>query len=211
MIRASQVPIKSGSDIPTDEELYAWTMRGEAVAPCLIEDIFHLRQSPAKSESPGLVLVISCDKPSLGHDFNWLGRVPCRSVRIAGMVVGIKDYESKRIYTSAIVLSFTLSIMIYIRTVDDNSGIVECHHKDLVTPFSPSKRRDRKFQGFNYPPLPPPVTYVGRPVIVAGRVCRGRKIYLIVESIGWYRPCPRCLFSVATNLMVAIASTVQVL
>ena len=64
MIRASQGPIKSGSDFPTDEELYAWTMRREAIASCLIEDIFHLRQSPAKSESPGLVLAIFCNKPS---------------------------------------------------------------------------------------------------------------------------------------------------
>lgn len=92
------------------------------------------------------------------------------------------------------------------RTVDDNTGIVECHHKDLVTPFSPSKRRDRKFQGFNYPPLPPPVTYIGRPVIVTGRVCRGRKIYLIVESIGGYRHS-----RFYRNLTVGVASTVQVL
>jgi len=103
MIRASQGPIKSGSDFPTDEELYAWTMRREAVASCLVEDIFHLRQNLAKSESPGLILVIFCDKASVGNDFNWLGRVPCRSVKIAGMVIGIKDYESKRIYTGTIV------------------------------------------------------------------------------------------------------------
>jgi hypothetical protein len=91
---------RDGSDSPTDEELYAWTMRREAVASCLIEDIFHLRPNPAKSESPGLVLAIFCDKLSVDYDFNWLGRVPCRSVKIAGMVIGIKDYESKRIYTS---------------------------------------------------------------------------------------------------------------
>jgi len=97
------------------------------------------------------------------------------------------------------------------RTVDDNTGVIECHHKDLVTPFSPSKRKDRTFQGFNYPPLPPPVTYIGRPAIIAGRVCRGRKIYLTVESIGVYRPSCCYFFSAVENLMVNIASTMQIL
>jgi len=90
--------------------------------------------------------------------------------------------------------------------VDDNTGIIECHHKDLVTPLSPSKRKDKAFQGFNYPPLPPPVTYVGRSVTITGRVCRGRKIFLTVGSIGQYRP-NSCLwilvltvFSVMQNL-----------
>lgn len=73
-------------------------------------------------------------------------------------------------------------------TVDDNTGTIECHHKDLVTPLSPSKRKDRTFRGFDYPSLPPPVTYVGRPVTIFGRVCRGRKVYLTVESIGGYFP-----------------------
>jgi hypothetical protein len=92
--------MKIRSDSPTDEELYAWTMRRQAVASCLIEDIFHLRPNLTTSASPGLVLVISCDTSSVEYDFSWLGRVPCRSVKIAGMVIGIKDYENKRIYTS---------------------------------------------------------------------------------------------------------------
>ena len=101
MTKASQEPIKIRSDLPTDEELYAWTMRKEAVASCLIEDISHLRPNPAKSESPSSALAVFCDTSSIDYDFNWLGRVPCRSVKIAGMVIGIKDYESKRIYMSA--------------------------------------------------------------------------------------------------------------
>jgi hypothetical protein len=63
MTGPSQGPIKSGSGSPTDEELYAWTMRREAVASCLIEDILHLRRNPAKSESPGLALAISVTNP----------------------------------------------------------------------------------------------------------------------------------------------------
>ena len=52
MTRALQGPIKNRDDPSTDEELYAWTMRREAVASCLIEDIFHLKRNHAKSESP---------------------------------------------------------------------------------------------------------------------------------------------------------------
>ena len=99
MTKVPREPINIGSGSPTDEELYAWTMRREAVASCLIEDILHLRPNPTKSESPDLILAIICDT-SVDYDFNWLGRVPCRSLKIVGMVIGIKDYESKRIYTS---------------------------------------------------------------------------------------------------------------
>jgi len=100
MTEALQEPTRISSGSPTDEELYAWTMRKEAVVSCLVEDVFHLKPNSAKSESPGLALAIFCDTSSIDYDFNWLGRVPCRSVKIAGMVIGIKDYESKRIYTS---------------------------------------------------------------------------------------------------------------
>ena len=100
MSEETQGNVRNRSDLPRDEELYVWTMRKEAVASCLVEDIFHLRANSAKSESSGLALAISHDLLGVDYDFNWLGRVPCRSVKIAGMVVGIKDYESKRIYTS---------------------------------------------------------------------------------------------------------------
>lgn len=100
MTKELQEPTKTEGDSLADEELYAWTMRREAVASCLIEDISHLRQNPAKSESSGLTSTVFRDMSSVDYDFNWLGRVPCRSVKIAGMVIGIKDYESKRIYTS---------------------------------------------------------------------------------------------------------------
>lgn len=104
MNEETQGTVENRSDSSADEELYAWTMRREAVACCLIEDIFHLRPNPAKSESSSLALAIAHDILCVDYDFNWLGRVPCRSVKIAGMVVGFKDYESKRIYTGIIYL-----------------------------------------------------------------------------------------------------------
>ena len=36
----------------------------------------------------------------LDYDFFWLGRVPCRSVKLVGMVVGVIVYEKRIIYTS---------------------------------------------------------------------------------------------------------------
>ena len=108
MTEEIQGAVKNRGNTSTDEELYAWTMRSEAVATCLIEDIFHLRPNSTKSESSGLALAISRDISYIDYDFSWLGRVPCRSVKIAGMVIGIKDYESKRIYTSMISLSVHL-------------------------------------------------------------------------------------------------------
>jgi hypothetical protein len=58
MTEETQGTIKARNGSSTGEELYAWTMRREAVASCLVEDIFHLRPNSAKSESPGLVLAI---------------------------------------------------------------------------------------------------------------------------------------------------------
>lgn len=37
-------------------------------------------------------------------DFFWLGRVPCRTVRIVGLVVGMKEYEKRIVYTGISVL-----------------------------------------------------------------------------------------------------------
>jgi hypothetical protein len=33
-------------------------------------------------------------------DFFWLGRVPCRNVRLVGMVVGVQVFEKRVIYSS---------------------------------------------------------------------------------------------------------------
>lgn len=61
MSEASRGPVENRGDPSTDEELYAWTMRKEAVALCLIEDIFHLRPNLTKGESSCLSLAIFCN------------------------------------------------------------------------------------------------------------------------------------------------------
>ena len=146
MIKASQGPIKDGSDASTDEELYAWTMRREAVASCLIEDIFHLRPHPTKSESPRLALAIFCDTSFVDYDFGWLGRVPCRSVKIAGMVIGIKDYESKRIYTSTAPLPSSLSILIYTRNASQLMTTPESLNATIRISLHPSVPRNERIE-----------------------------------------------------------------
>lgn len=37
---------------------------------------------------------------SIGADFYWLGRVPCRTVSLIGLVVGLQVFESKILYSS---------------------------------------------------------------------------------------------------------------
>jgi hypothetical protein len=36
----------------------------------------------------------------IGADFYWLGRVPCRTVCLIGLVVGLQVFESKILYSS---------------------------------------------------------------------------------------------------------------
>lgn len=129
-----------------DEVLYAWTMRREAVASCLIEDIFHLRPNPAKSEPPRLALAIFCDTSCIDYDFNWLGRVPCRSVKIAGMVIGIKDYENKRIYMSMAPLSFGLIISAHMRNTSQLTTIRGLLNATIRTSLHPSAPRNGKIE-----------------------------------------------------------------
>jgi len=148
MIKASQGPIKDGSETSTDEELYAWTMRREAVAPCLTEDIFHLRPNPAKGESSRLALAIFCDTLFVDYDFGWLGRVPCRSVKIAGMVVGIKGYDSKRIYTSTAPHPSTLSILIYVRNTSQLTTTRELLNATIRISLHPSAPRNERIEHF---------------------------------------------------------------
>lgn len=40
------------------------------------------------------------DRDVSGADFYWLGRVPCRTVCLIGLVVGLQVFESKILYSS---------------------------------------------------------------------------------------------------------------
>lgn len=84
------------------QDIYNWTFHSDAIAKCAIDDVLHMKPSAAQSSSyPALIeqlLKANCLK-STEYDFYWLGSVPCRSVKIVGMVVGIQIYEKRILYS----------------------------------------------------------------------------------------------------------------
>ncbi|KAF7317280.1 Stn1 domain-containing protein [Mycena chlorophos] len=80
--------------------LWQWTLTPEAVAACLVQDVFGARESGQKGPS----------------EFYWIGRVPCRTVRLIGIVVGVQIYESRIAYS-----------------VDDGTGVIECQERPTRT------------------------------------------------------------------------------
>lgn len=69
-------------------DILGWTFRQEAIASCFARDVFDLRD-----DSKG--------------DFFWLGRVPCRNVRVVGLVVGIVPNDDNIRYSSESVLTYS--------------------------------------------------------------------------------------------------------
>ncbi|EGO03591.1 hypothetical protein SERLA73DRAFT_165248 [Serpula lacrymans var. lacrymans S7.3] len=67
---------------------WKWTLTKEALAPCFVRDALAMKESGLK----GRYIVQHAD-------FFWLGRVPCRSVLIVGVVVGIQVYEKRTVYS----------------------------------------------------------------------------------------------------------------
>ncbi|EIW78580.1 hypothetical protein CONPUDRAFT_145753 [Coniophora puteana RWD-64-598 SS2] len=151
-------PSGSKASVHTPQELYAWTFHKDAVAPCFVKDVFAMTASGIKDA-----------------DFFWLGYTPCRSVHIAGMVVGVQVYEKRTVYT-----------------VDDGTAVIDCtlRHAVVKPPPPPSKTRPpasisrrtddapsppkkRKVESSMVagPPGPPePIADVGALVEVVGRV-----------------------------------------
>ncbi|KAH0582043.1 hypothetical protein H2248_011703 [Termitomyces sp. 'cryptogamus'] len=142
---------------PTLNELWKWTLTREAIASCFVNDVFVMRENATKEV-----------------DFYWLGRVPCRSVRIAGLLVGIQVYEKRIRYT-----------------VDDGTAVVDCLHKQSPPPRSSVKDTtdsrnppmNTKSKALSWQPKP--LARVGNSIIVTGRVIRKYDTReIIVESIG---------------------------
>ncbi|KAF7980580.1 hypothetical protein HWV62_37759 [Athelia sp. TMB] len=97
------------------------------------------------------------ESESKDADFFWLGRVPCRVVRIVGMVVGIQVYEKRITYT-----------------IDDGSAVIECVHRPVPPSPIKSKPNDKYKLPKAIKPLPElePVTVVGASVRIVGKVMR---------------------------------------
>ncbi|KIL62748.1 hypothetical protein M378DRAFT_165413 [Amanita muscaria Koide BX008] len=122
---------------PSIEEVWRWTMTPGAVATCFVKDLFDMKENLLG-----------------GADFYWLGRVPCRSVRLVGLVVGVQVYESRILYS-----------------IDDGTAVVDCAHRAQRMPKSPTKKpkstSNPVFRG-----MPVPIARVGRAVSVVGKIHR---------------------------------------
>ncbi|KAJ6517142.1 hypothetical protein DFH09DRAFT_1195520 [Mycena vulgaris] len=127
----------------SSNNVWQWTFTPEAVAPCFVKDIFDVRESGVKDA-----------------EFFWLGRVPCRTVKLVGLLVGVQTYEARIVYS-----------------LDDGTAVVECHHR----PPAPNKSKQEKTEPF---PLLKPLAYVGCSVIVIGRISLWRDTRrILVDSI----------------------------
>ncbi|KAL4268965.1 CST complex subunit Stn1 N-terminal domain-containing protein [Pleurotus pulmonarius] len=74
-------------------DLWKWTLTNDAIAPCFIRDVLLMRECQSQKDV----------------DYFWLGRVPCRTATIVGIVVGVNVFEKRTVYT-----------------VDDGTGVVDC-------------------------------------------------------------------------------------
>ncbi|KAI0703670.1 hypothetical protein C8T65DRAFT_255960 [Cerioporus squamosus] len=61
----------------------------------------------------------------LDMEYFWLGRIPCRTVRLVGLIVGVQVWEKRTVYT-----------------LDDGTAVVDCAiaHAQARPPPSPAKR-----------------------------------------------------------------------
>lgn len=153
--------MSSSSTSPSTQDIWKWTFTKEATAPCFIRDALSMKESNTGDA-----------------DFYWLGHIPCRKVIIVGIVVGIQDYEKRTLYT-----------------IDDSTAVIDCVLRHPLPPKAPTNTdASRSVQNSKWeatpliPPAPPtPVTAIGYPVQVIGKVSRFYDTrQMIVESI---EPC----------------------
>ncbi|KAG1823528.1 uncharacterized protein BJ212DRAFT_1324897, partial [Suillus subaureus] len=137
--------MSSPSTSPSAQEIWKWTFTKEANAPCFIRDALAMKESNTRDA-----------------DFYWLGHIPCRTVIIVGIVVGIQDYEKRTMYT-----------------IDDSTAVIDCVLRHRLPPKAPTNAdASRSVQKSKWeatspippPPPPTPVTAIGYPVQVIGKV-----------------------------------------
>ncbi|KAG2136429.1 hypothetical protein DEU56DRAFT_947113 [Suillus clintonianus] len=133
---------RSSSILPSLQDIYKWTLTDKATAPCFIRDVLAMRERIVKAPNTR---------------FYWLGHIPCQTVLIVGIVVGIEVSKMWTLYT-----------------IDDSTAVIECmlHHPP---PFAHLDSKARwlalKSSGpHNAPPPPKLVTAIGYPVQVIGTV-----------------------------------------
>ena len=93
-------------------DVYNWTFTKAATAPCFVRDVLDMRADSSEhwySITSILVFISSV----IGYEFFWLGRVPCRTVQVVGMVVAVDVYEGKVRLRGASVLVHISAIAFY--------------------------------------------------------------------------------------------------
>ncbi|KAJ6577657.1 hypothetical protein B0H19DRAFT_1252977 [Mycena capillaripes] len=124
--------------------IWQWTLTPEAIAPCFARDVFEMDESGIRDA-----------------EFFWLGRIPCRTVKLVGLVVGVQEYETRVVYS-----------------LDDGTGVIECVHR----PPAPNMPKQEKLK--EPQPLLKPVAWVGWHVVVIGRVSSWHETRrILVDSI----------------------------
>ncbi|KAG2336095.1 hypothetical protein BDR05DRAFT_1006164 [Suillus weaverae] len=128
---------------PSALDIYRWTNTDKATAPCFIRDVLSMRE---------------CVTEGRGSNFYWLGHIPCRTVLIIGVVVGIEVSERWTMYT-----------------VDDSTAVIDCmlRHPPPYGNLNTKAMSTEAILALRKRPLPPPplpVTAHGYPVEVVGKV-----------------------------------------
>ncbi|RPD61333.1 hypothetical protein L227DRAFT_600284 [Lentinus tigrinus ALCF2SS1-6] len=102
----------AGTTQPTPAEIFRWTFTKAAIASCFVRDVFEMRECGMRD-----------------MEYFWLGRIPCRTVRLVGLVVGVQVWEKRTVYT-----------------LDDGTAVLDCAiaHAQVrppspVKPKSPAK------------------------------------------------------------------------
>lgn len=179
---------------PSVQELYKWTFSKASIAPCFVKDILEMKEAEGRGKTKGCVSPKPVAHMLKDIDFFWLGRVPCRSVRIVGLVVGVQLYERRIVYSGEPVLQgispkakFLSSSL---NSVDDGTGVIDCSHRATPTPRTPSKpNKQGKGIGVNQSSVPPPqlipIAPVGMSIRLTGRLLRKYgTMHIAVDEIG---------------------------
>ena len=110
--------------ISSDESIARWVFNRASIAPCFVRDVFEMQDGNLGEFNHiivvavplhGVVLPITMPLSIiiyashhrsnfifvLEQDYFWLGRVPCRTVRVVGMVVGVDEFDEMARYKRA--------------------------------------------------------------------------------------------------------------
>jgi solute carrier family 25 citrate transporter 1 len=103
---SQQVDAKPSKTAPTQQQIFSWTLTPDAIASCHVRDVLSLQErtesAPTNKHAGECCGIFSRGRSSWmaqGSDFYWLGRVPCRNVRVMGLVVEVTQYELRALYT----------------------------------------------------------------------------------------------------------------